>query len=162
MQTKWRESSSENQEFLAQLQVYKGTQEELTSELSDFKEKYQEVVDLLRDSQNELKNLNKKSYPGLELHGISETNENSSNNLTETKSCLKSEIYSSIYGGKKSCSDSRQGLTSTPIEISRGWKNISSLPTHSMARANLNESKKVLTNTIAASNIPRRTRISIN
>ena len=65
MQTKWRESSSENQEFLAQLQVYKGTQEELTSELSDFKEKYQEVVDLLRDSQNELKNLNKKSYSGL-------------------------------------------------------------------------------------------------
>ena len=134
MQTKWRESSSENQEFLAQLQVYKGTQEELTSELSDFKEKYQEVVDLLRDSQNELKNLNKKSYPGLELHGISETNENSSNNIAETKSCLKSEIYSSIYGGKKSCSDSRQGQTSTPIDISRGWKNISIVLTMSKKR----------------------------
>ena len=129
MQTKWRESSSENQEFLAQLQVYKSTQEELTSELSEFKEKYQEVVELLRDSQNELKNLNKKSYPDLELHGISETNENSSNNKTETKSCLKSEIYSSIYGDEKSCSDSRQGLTSTPIDISRGWKNISILLT---------------------------------
>ena len=137
MQTKWRESSSENQEFLAQLQVYKGTQEELTSELSDFKEKYQEVVDLLRDSQNELKNLNKKSYPGLELHGISETNENSSNNKTETKSCLKSEIYSSIYGGKKSCSDFRQGLTSTPIDISRGWKNMSILLTMSKKRLSL-------------------------
>ena len=124
MQTKWRESSSENQEFLAQLQVYKGTQEELTSELSDFKEKYQEVVDLLRDSQNELKNLNKKSYPGLELHGISETNENSLNSKTETKSCLKSEIYSSIYGGKQSSSNCRQGLTSTPINISIGWENI--------------------------------------
>ena len=137
MQTKWRESSSENQEFLAQLQVYKGTQEELTSELSDFKEKYQEVVDLLRDSQNELKNLNKKSCPSLELHGISETNENSSNDKTETKSCLKSEIYSSIYGGKKSSSDSRQGLTSTPIDISRGWKNISILLTISKKRLSL-------------------------
>ena len=137
MQTKWRESSSENQEFLAQLQVYKGTQEELTSELSDFKEKYQEVVDLLRDSQNELKNLNKKSYPGIELHGISETNENSSNDKTETKFCLKSEIYSSIYGGKKSCSDSRQGLTSTPIDISRGWKNILILVTISKKRLSL-------------------------
>ena len=64
MQSKWKKSTSENQDFLAQIQVYKQTQEELISELSDFKEKYCEVVDLLNDSQNELKAFNKKSYPG--------------------------------------------------------------------------------------------------
>ena len=64
MQLKWKKSTSENQDFLAQIQVYKQTQEDLISELSDFKEKYSEVVDLLSDSQNELKAFNKKTYHG--------------------------------------------------------------------------------------------------
>ena len=53
------------------MQIYKETQEELTSELSDFKEKYREVVDLLRDTQNELKAAKKKSYPGMGEHKVS-------------------------------------------------------------------------------------------
>ena len=71
LQTKWKKSSSENEELGAQMRIYKETQEELTSELSDFKEKYREVVDLLRDTQNELKAAKKRSYPGMGEHKVS-------------------------------------------------------------------------------------------
>ena len=71
LQTKWKKSSSENEELSAQLQIYRETQEELTSELSDFKEKYREVVDLLHNTQNELKSAKKRSYPGMGEHKVS-------------------------------------------------------------------------------------------
>ena len=71
LQTKWKKSSSENEELSAQLRIYRETQEELTSELSDFKEKYREVVDLLHDTQNELKTAKKRSYPGMGEHKVS-------------------------------------------------------------------------------------------
>ena len=53
------------------MRIYRETQEELTSELSDFKEKYREVVDLLHDTQNELKTAKKRSYPGMGEHKVS-------------------------------------------------------------------------------------------
>ena len=53
------------------MRIYRETQEELTSELSDFKEKYREVVDLLHDTQNELKAAKKRSYPGMGEHKVS-------------------------------------------------------------------------------------------
>ena len=56
---------------MAQLRIYKETQEELTSELADFKEKYREIVDLLHDTQNELKAAKKRSYPGIGEHKVS-------------------------------------------------------------------------------------------
>ena len=39
-------------------QAYRDTQEELTAELADFKEKYREIAGLLHDTQRELKNAN--------------------------------------------------------------------------------------------------------
>ena len=45
-------------------------QDELTTELSDFKEKYREVVDLLNDTRDELKQAKRKSYPGLGQHNV--------------------------------------------------------------------------------------------
>ena len=71
LQSKWKKSASENEDLAANLRIYKETQEELTSELSDFKEKYREVVDLLRDTQNELKTAKKRSYPGMGEHKVS-------------------------------------------------------------------------------------------
>jgi len=55
--------------------AYKETQDELTGELADFKEKYREVVDLLRDTQEELKSQHRrgssaKGYLGQGLHGV--------------------------------------------------------------------------------------------
>ena len=41
------------------------TQDELTSELLDLKEKYREVVDLLRDANEEIRKGRKRTYPGI-------------------------------------------------------------------------------------------------
>ena len=41
------------------------TQDELTSELLDLKEKYREVVDLLRDANEEIRKGRKRTYPGM-------------------------------------------------------------------------------------------------
>ncbi len=42
----------------------------MTTELADFKEKYREVVDLLNDTREELKQAKRKSYPGLGQHNV--------------------------------------------------------------------------------------------
>lgn len=95
MQSKWKKSSSENEELGAQLRIYKETQEELTSELSDFKEKYREIVDLLHDTQNELKMAKKRSYPGIGEHKVSGMFEKSSS-LKEEKNQGKKLIIISV------------------------------------------------------------------
>ena len=41
------------------------TQDELTTELVDLKDKYREVVELLRDAQEDLRRSRKRSYPGM-------------------------------------------------------------------------------------------------
>lgn len=41
-------------------QAYRDTQEELTAELADFKEKYREIAGLLHDTQEELKDAAKR------------------------------------------------------------------------------------------------------
>ena len=120
LQTKWKKSTSENEEFIAQLQVYKETQEELTSELSDFKEKYCEIVDLLHDSQNELKAIKKDSYSCQKFSEVFDNN-SSTTQKTKNEACLKSEIYSSIYGKKES--KSQDILSNATTDISTGWKN---------------------------------------
>ena len=56
----------------AHLEVYTETQEELTSELADFKEKYREIINLLHDTQNELRKTKKRSYGGVGTHKLSE------------------------------------------------------------------------------------------
>ena len=45
--------------------IYQETQDELTSELLDLKEKYREVVDLLRDANEEIRKGRKRTYPGM-------------------------------------------------------------------------------------------------
>ena len=41
------------------------TQDELTTELVDLKDKYREVVELLRDAQEDLRRSRKRTYPGM-------------------------------------------------------------------------------------------------
>ena len=118
LQTKWKKSTTENEEFIAQLQVYKETQEELTSELSDFREKYCESVDLLHDSQNELRAIRKDSYS---CQKFSEVFNDSSTKKAINEGCIKSEIYSSIYGKKES--KSQDIFSNATTDISRGWIN---------------------------------------
>ena len=57
----------------AQLEIYKDTQNELTAELADFKEKYREILDLLHDAQDEIKDLHRQArskYSGLGQHNV--------------------------------------------------------------------------------------------
>ena len=67
-----KQSSGENTELTANLRIYKETQDDLTSELADFKEKYREIVELLHDTRHELKQAKKRSYPGVGEHKVSE------------------------------------------------------------------------------------------
>ena len=78
---------------MAQLQIYKETQEELTSELSDFKEKYREVVDILHDTQCELRAAKKRSYPGMGQHKVSGMFDGSTKATKESKNEGKREIW---------------------------------------------------------------------
>lgn len=71
LQAKYRKSSTENADLAAQLRVYQETQEELTLELADLKDKYHEVADLLADAQNELKRSRKRTYAGIGQHKLS-------------------------------------------------------------------------------------------
>lgn len=73
LQSKVKRYSAENSDIAAQLQIYKETQDELTVELADFKEKYREVLDLLHDTQDEIKDLKKRQkshYLGLGQHNV--------------------------------------------------------------------------------------------
>ena len=95
MTSKVKKYSTENAEMSAQLEVYNETQDELTAELSDFKEKYREVVDLLRDTQNELKTAKKRSYPGMGEHKVSGMFD--TNTTKESKTHGKKRHYFLLY-----------------------------------------------------------------
>ena len=45
--------------------LFQETQDELTTELVDLKDKYREVVELLRDAQEDLRRSRKRTYPGM-------------------------------------------------------------------------------------------------
>ena len=53
----------ENEELLLQLRVVRDCQNELASELVDYKDKYAEILEVLREMQEQLKQQNKKNLP---------------------------------------------------------------------------------------------------
>ena len=81
-----KKSTTENADIATSLQVYKETQDDLTSELADFKEKYREIVELLHDTQYELKQVKKQNYPGVGEHKVSEMFSETSNTEKKAKS----------------------------------------------------------------------------
>ena len=52
------------------LSLIQETQDDLTSELLDLKEKYREVLDLLRDANEEIRRGRKRTYPGAGKHSV--------------------------------------------------------------------------------------------
>ena len=46
-----------------QLQIVRDCQNELAGELGDYKDKYAEILDLLHDTQDQLKQQNKRNFP---------------------------------------------------------------------------------------------------
>jgi len=71
LQKRVQRYSHENDDLTANLRVYQETQDELTTELVDLKDKYREVVELLRDANEEIKKSRKKTYPGMGRHNLS-------------------------------------------------------------------------------------------
>ncbi|CAG0890402.1 unnamed protein product [Darwinula stevensoni] len=63
-QTKGKKLSAENEELSSHLLAAKEAQLELTTELADFKLKYAEVLALLRDTQEQLKQTKEETYSG--------------------------------------------------------------------------------------------------
>jgi len=53
----------ENEELVLQLRVVRDCQNELASELSDYKDKYAECLAMMRETQEQLKQQNKRSMP---------------------------------------------------------------------------------------------------
>ncbi|MCL4140760.1 UNVERIFIED_CONTAM: hypothetical protein GTU68_049944, partial [Idotea baltica] len=54
----------ENEELVSLVGVARECQQELTTELAELKEKYAEVLDLLHDTQEQLRRYQKKNFPG--------------------------------------------------------------------------------------------------
>ena len=59
-QAKNKRVTQENEELANMVTVARECQQELTTELADLKEKYAEVLDLLHDTQNQLRSVQKK------------------------------------------------------------------------------------------------------
>lgn len=53
----------ENEELHMQLRVVRECQSELATELSDYKDKYSEILELMHETQEQLKLHNKRSFP---------------------------------------------------------------------------------------------------
>ncbi|XP_065570958.1 trafficking kinesin-binding protein milt-like isoform X3 [Artemia franciscana] len=68
--TRSKNLSAENEELIMQLTVARECQNELATELADLKERYAEVLDLLRELQEHLKRQGKKSLPTVRLGGV--------------------------------------------------------------------------------------------
>ena len=96
-----KRTTSENADLGTSLQVYKETQDDLTGELADLKEKYREVVELLHDTRHELKQAKKRSYPGVGEHKVSEMFSETSNSSEKKAKSQGNYFMSQIDRNKK-------------------------------------------------------------
>merc|ERR1711971_147343 len=97
LQARVQRYSHENDDLTANLRVYQETQDELTTELVDLKDKYREVVELLRDAQEDLRRSRKRTYPGMGK----QTGMFTSLPLNKGDDSLQAEIHSSLHSSKK-------------------------------------------------------------
>lgn len=99
----------ENEELASLVTVARECQEELTTELAELKEKYAEVLDLLHDTQEQLRRVQKKNYP------------------SSRGSHLGSGLFSSTLSGHDSIASELHGLGSGGEELEKadGAKSLS-------------------------------------
>lgn len=102
LQNRVQRYSHENDDLTANLRVYQETQDELTTELVDLKDKYREVVELLRDANEEIKKSRKKTYPGMGRHSISGMFSLPAMQRESGDDSLQAELHSSLRSSKKS------------------------------------------------------------
>jgi len=102
LQNRVQRYSHENDDLTANLRVYQETQDELTTELVDLKDKYREVVELLRDANEEIKKSRKKTYPGMGRHNLSGMFSLPAMQRESGDDSLQAELHSSLRSSKKS------------------------------------------------------------
>jgi len=108
LQNRVQRYSHENDDLTANLRVYQETQDELTTEMADLKDKYREVVELLRDANEEIKRSRKKTYPGMGKHAVEnmfslpnmQEDSGDTSLQAELQSSLRSSNMSSKYDSK--------------------------------------------------------------
>ncbi|XP_050691976.1 trafficking kinesin-binding protein 1-like isoform X2 [Eriocheir sinensis] len=71
LQSRNKRMVAENDELANMVGVARDCQQELTMELAELKEKYAEVLDLLHDTQDQLRRVQKKNLPGSRGHHLS-------------------------------------------------------------------------------------------
>jgi len=102
LQNRVQRYSHENDDLTANLRVYQETQDELTTELVDLKDKYREVVDLLRDANEEIKRSRKRTYPGMGKHSVAGMFSLPIMQRECGDDSLQAELHSSLRSSKKS------------------------------------------------------------
>lgn len=106
LQSRNKRLGQENEELINMVGVARECQQELTSELAELKEKYAEVLDLLHDTQDQLRRVQKKNLPGSRGHH------------------LGSNIFSSPFNsGNDSIANELHSLNSIGEEVDKSTSN---------------------------------------
>ncbi|XP_063593517.1 trafficking kinesin-binding protein milt-like isoform X1 [Penaeus indicus] len=106
LQSRNKRLGQENEELINMVGVARECQQELTSELAELKEKYAEVLDLLHDTQDQLRRVQKKNLPGSRGHH------------------LGSSIFSSPFNsGNDSIANELHSLNSIGEEVDKSTSN---------------------------------------
>ncbi|XP_066977541.1 trafficking kinesin-binding protein milt isoform X9 [Macrobrachium rosenbergii] len=104
LQSRNKRLAVENDELHNMVGVARDCQQELTMELAELKEKYAEVLDLLHDTQDQLRRVQKKNLPGSRGHHLGGSN-----------------LYSSPFNsGNDSIASELQNLNVIGEEIGKG------------------------------------------
>ncbi|XP_068220886.1 trafficking kinesin-binding protein 1 isoform X5 [Palaemon carinicauda] len=107
LQSRNKRLAVENDELHNMVGVARDCQQELTMELAELKEKYAEVLDLLHDTQDQLRRVQKKNVPGSRGHHLG-----------------GGSLYSSPFNsGNDSIASELQNLNSIGEESSKGSSN---------------------------------------
>ncbi|KAG1683551.1 Trafficking kinesin-binding protein 1 [Nymphon striatum] len=106
LQKNVRMSSAQNQDLESHLHAAQESEKELTEELIDLKEKYDEILEMLQEARDELKNHHKKSTPHARTgyYGSSGIYSNFNSLASEIESCLS---HDSDFGESYSSDDRR-------------------------------------------------------
>ncbi|KAK3856466.1 hypothetical protein Pcinc_037216 [Petrolisthes cinctipes] len=103
----------ENDELASMVGVARECQQELTMELAELKEKYAEVLDLLHDTQDQLRRAHKKNLPGsrghhLGSHGLFNSPYNSGNDSIASELHSLNAVGGEEEGNSKASSNMRR------------------------------------------------------
>ncbi|XP_071546512.1 trafficking kinesin-binding protein 1 isoform X2 [Panulirus ornatus] len=102
---------AENDELANMVGVARDCQQELTMELAELKEKYAEVLDLLHDTQDQLRRVQKKNQPGSRGHHLS--NSLFSSPFNSGNDSIASELHSLSSMGEETGKETSNNMRRT-------------------------------------------------